>query len=189
MKRLVYAFLLMTLFVSCKYKYVRLLDESDFEWLEAYDDGDTILFESNDGMDTMIVARIIHNTPSPIGINCFSSFYANGMFDNQIPHKGQKYECGMIFHRILQDSTGLVFHFDERISYDKLSPKDFERYEKEGVVYDDAFVIDNRYSSVADDSEVVSEYFIWSKSQGLLEFKYLNGEVYTFYKKLPYKKW
>ena len=31
-------------------------------------------------------------------------------------------------------------------------------------------------------------YFIWSKSKGLLQYKYLNGDVYTFYKKLPYKK-
>ena len=84
---------LMCAFVSCTYKSVHLLDENDYEWLEAYDDGDTILFESNDGIDTMIVARIIHNTPSSIGINCFSGFYANGMFDNQILHKGLRYKC------------------------------------------------------------------------------------------------
>ena len=179
---------LMCAFVSCTYKSVHLLDENDYEWLEAYDDGDTILFESNDGIDTMIVARIIHNTPSSIGINCFSGFYANGMFDNQILHKGLRYKCGLIVHRILQDSTGLVLSFDERISYNKLSPKDFEIYEKEGVVYDDAFVIGNRYSSVADNFEEVTKYFIWSKSKGLVEYKYLNGEVYTFYKKIPREK-
>ena len=33
-----------------------------------------------------------------------------------------------------------------------------------------------------------TEYFIWSKSKGLLQYKYLNGDVYTFYKKIPYKK-
>ena len=168
---------LMCAFVSCTYKSVHLLDENDYEWLEAYDDGDTILFESNDGIDTMIVARIIHNTPSSIGINCFSGFYANGMFDNQILHKGLRYKCGLIVHRILQDST-----------YNKLSPKDFEIYEKEGVVYDDAFVIGNRYSSVADNFEEVTKYFIWSKSKGLVEYKYQNGDVYTFYKKIPRKK-
>ena len=33
-----------------------------------------------------------------------------------------------------------------------------------------------------------TEYVYWSKSKGLLQYKYLNGEVYTFYKKLPYRQ-
>ena len=39
-----------------------------------------------------------------------------------------------------------------------------------------------------DNFEEVTKYFIWSKSKGLVEYKYQNGDVYTFYKKIPRKK-
>ena len=55
-------------------------------------------------------------------------------------------------------------------------------------VYNDAIRIDGSNSQNFSEEKIANEYFIWSKSKGLLQYKYLNGEVYTFYKKIPRKK-
>ena len=57
-----------------------------------------------------------------------------------------------------------------------------------GAHYDDVIRIDDSNSTLYSNTSLNTEYLHWSKSKGLLEYKYLNGEVYTFYKKLPYRK-
>ena len=63
-----------------------------------------------------------------------------------------------------------------------------QQYSFQGAKYDDVIIIDDSNSQIRVKSPYNCEYFIWSKSKGLLQYKYLNGEVYTFYKKLPNKK-
>ena len=59
---------------------------------------------------------------------------------------------------------------------------------KKMTVYTDVIKISDSNSSSYSVERIANEYFIWSKSKGLLQYKYLNGEVYTFYKKIPRKK-
>ena len=58
----------------------------------------------------------------------------------------------------------------------------------DGVEYDDAIIVDDSNSQPLHNALYYCDYFIWSKSKGLLQYKYRNGEVYTFYKKLQYKR-
>ena len=58
----------------------------------------------------------------------------------------------------------------------------------EGIQYDDLIKVDDSNSELYTKEPFNTEYFIWSKSKGLVEYKYLNGDVYTFYKKIPRKK-
>ena len=43
------------LFTSCIYTAMYHFSNSDLEWLSPYEQGDTVLFSSSEGMDTMIV--------------------------------------------------------------------------------------------------------------------------------------
>ena len=54
MKRITY--ILFTLLLSsCFYDAVYNFDKEDLAWMEPYDKRDTIIFASEEGMDTMIV--------------------------------------------------------------------------------------------------------------------------------------
>ena len=57
-----------------------------------------------------------------------------------------------------------------------------------GAHYDDVIRIDDSNSKLYSNTPLNTEYVYWSKSQGLLQYKYLDGKVYTFYKKIPYGK-
>ena len=59
-----------------------------------------------------------------------------------------------------------------------------------GVKYNDAICVnhDNAHAEIADNSPYNCEFFIWSKPEGLIQYKYIDGETYTFCKKLPHKK-
>ena len=53
-----YVFILIpsvVLFTSCIYTAMYHFSNSDLEWLSPYEQGDTVLFSSSEGMDTMIV--------------------------------------------------------------------------------------------------------------------------------------
>jgi hypothetical protein len=167
---------------------VFLFSKKDLEWLAPYRNGDVVLYTSATGMDTMIVSRNLYNTPGLLGLYCFSNFYAEGEYINTIYHSGRRIDCELIIVKESDDYVNLMIDFDKRFSADELQVGDTSTVVVKGHVYDDAITINDGNSSIAQETGTNCEYFIWSKSKGLLEYKYLNGEVYTFYKKIPYKK-
>ena len=91
MKKFSLSLLILITLISCDYNSVHLLDEDDLAWMEAYENGDTVLFASTEGMDTMFVSRTIHNNSHPpFGIYCFTDHYGNALFDNTIIHHQEK---------------------------------------------------------------------------------------------------
>ena len=167
---------------------VFLFSKKDLEWLAPYRNGDVVLYTSATGMDTMIVSRNLHNTPGLLGLYCFSNFYAEGEYINTIYHNGHRIDCELIIVKESDDYVNLMIDFDKRFSADELQVGDTSTVVVKGHVYDDAITINDENSSITQETGTNCEYFIWSKSKGLLEYKYLNGEVYTLYKKLPYKR-
>ena len=96
--------------------------------------------------------------------------------------------CAAIIYEITKHflmNWGYRYLHDEEIT---LHPSDTTTVNVAGKVYSDVLMINDTVSSNVYEDENNCEYFIWSKSKGLLQYKYINGEVYTFYKKLPYKK-
>jgi len=188
--------LVMCSFVSCTYNYVSLLSEKDLEWMEAYNDGDSVLFSAPDGrVDTMIVSRTVSNTPGKFGLYCFSDYRGQGIYENRILHNDHQFECFFFIKKDYQNQAYLTLYFERRslicddlLDDALLRPCDTSQVVVKGYVYNDAIMMNDNNSSISQESENNCEYFIWSKSKGLLQYKYLNGEVYTFYKKLPRKK-
>ena len=81
-----------------------------------------------------------------------------------------------------------MIDFDKRFSEDELQVDETSTVIVKGRVYNDAIILNDGNSSITQETGTNCEYFIWSKSKGLLQYKYLDGEVYTFYKKLPYRQ-
>ena len=165
---------------------VFLFSKKDLEWLAPYHAGDMVFYASATGMDTMIVTRKLYNTPGRLGLYCFSNFYAEGEYINTIYHNGRRIDCEFIMVKVSDDDVDINFRFDKRFAVDGVLVGDTSSVVVEGCVYDDVIILNDGNSSVIEDTGTNCEYLYWSKSKGLLQYKYQNGEVYTFYKKLPY---
>ena len=167
---------------------VFLFSKKDLEWLAPYHDGDMVFYTSPTGMDTMIVSRNLYNAPGLLGLYCFSNFYAEGEYINTIYHNGNRIDCELIIVKESDDYVNLMIDFDKRFSEDELQVDETSTVIVKGRVYNDAIILNDGNSSITQETGTNCEYFIWSKSKGLLQYKYLDGEVYTFYKKLPYRQ-
>ena len=159
-------------------------DDEDRVWLSAYDEGDTILFKSaiTGEMDTMIVKeKYIKDTYNPFMENeAHNIMQAYGYLDLDFSHHGEPVNCGMS----IESERGILkvfLAFAGRIVEKSESKLGMGRTTIGGVTYTDACVCYGRRAELA---EVKVKYFVWSKSKGLIQYRYRDEGVYTFYKKL-----
>jgi hypothetical protein len=104
-------------------------------------------------------------------------------------HGNQLIKCRYRFSKRKEDEIIVYLLVHERYYEEKQKDIHLQKVCYNGKEYDDAIVIDDSNSETKDyDKLLQNDYFIYSKSKGLLQYKYLNGEVYTFYKKIPRKK-
>jgi len=191
MKKTIFILLTLLLFTSCLYEAMYFLTDKDLEWMTPYEKGDTILFLSLNGIDTMTIDEItLYNDDNPWRENEGTSvFNGNSSVKYTIRHSGEMiYGC---FCVIKKDSIRLGVYLDlckRRFGIDDEQELHFCNMNIIGTQYDDVIKIDDSNSTLYSNTPQNTEYVYWSKSKGLLEYKYLNGEVYAFYKKLPYRK-
>ena len=191
MKHWLYILLTITLFTSCLYEAMYFLSDKDMEWMASYEQGDTVLFLSSNGIDTMTIDEItLYNDDNPWRENeGTSTFMGNSSFKYTIKHHNELVDGD--FCVLKEDSMRLSLYLNlrrrRRIVYDE---KELQLCSQviEGIQYDDLIKVDDSNSELYTKEPFNTEYFIWSKSKGLLQYKYLDGEVYTFYKKIPRKK-
>ena len=191
MKKILYTILGTFLLTSCLYDAMYFLTDKDLEWMAPYKQGDTVLFLSSNEIDTMTVDEItLYNDDNSWRENeGTSTFMGNSSFMYTIRHSDEVIDGD--FCIIKEDSMRLSLYLNlrrrRRIVYDE---KELQLCSQniEEIQYDDLIKVDDSNSEFYTKEPFNTVYFIWSKSKGLLQYKYLNGEVYTFYKKLPYKK-
>ena len=183
-------FLLCTfLMTSCVYWGMYHFSDDDLVWLSPYDEGDTILFRSEtDEMDTLIVnEKYVKDIYWPFMENeARNVMEAYGFLDIDVIHQMQLTRSSVSITKKDGDELAVLIAFAHRVQECEQSELRMEEMEIDGVFYSDACLCKGKDFSSPND--IKSEYFIWSKSKGLLQYKYLNGEVYTFYKKIPRKK-
>lgn len=191
MKKIIYILLTITLFTSCLYEAMYFLTDKDLEWMTPYEKGDTILFQSSNGMDTMTIDEItLYNDDNPWRENEGTSVYmGNSAFKYTIRHHRETIDGKFLI--VKEDSSRLSISLRlNRRHLPLLYEKELQLCCRsiEGEIYDDIIEVDDSNSELYTREKLNTEYFIWSKSKGLLQYKYLNGEVYTFYKKIAYKR-
>ena len=191
MKKNVCIFLIMTLLVSCMYEAMYFLTDKDLEWMASYEQGDTVLFLSSNEIDTMTIDEItLYNDDNPWRENeGTSTFMGNGSFKYTIRHSEEMIKGKFL---ILKEDS-LKMSIALRLRRRHLPLRDEKELQLcsqviEGIQYDDLIIVDDSNSELYTKEPFNTEYFIWSKSKGLLQYKYLNGDVYTFYKKIPREK-
>jgi hypothetical protein len=167
--------------------------DEDLEWMSPYEVGDTILFRSSEGVDTMTVERIkVRDEYLPFMANEASTeMNALGSITNKVKHNGESLSNDLVIVKETADRlrVDFIFYFRSHSQYDDTKEGfPFHKVTISDVEYDDAIIIDDKNSKTNVKNTMACEYFIWSKSQGLLQYKYLNGEVYTFYKKIAQER-
>ena len=65
---------------------MRFLSDKDLVWMASYEQGDTILFQSSNGIDTMTIDEItLYNDDNPWRENeGFSTYMGNSAFEHSI---------------------------------------------------------------------------------------------------------
>lgn len=192
MKKVPFILMICTLLVSsCFYLRMYHFCEGDLEWMSPYEQGDTILFKSHEQIDTMIVQeKSIYDSYWPLMKDESSStMNATGVLSNKILHNGDSVTNSFSITKRENNRLRIGLFFEYKGMFcDVPSGITFCKVKVNGIVLEDAILVDDTVSSEKVKKQQSCEYFIWSKSKGLIQYKYLNGDTYTFYKKLLYKK-
>lgn len=179
---------------SCLYEAVYLLDTNNLIWIEPYEKRDTVLFfsEKSKGMDTMIVDnKTLYNDHHALfrEDEGTSVYNANGFYECTVFHNAGHFECELLITKEKEDLMQVYLEFKERrLMFADEKELKMQRMVLNGIEYNDAVIVDDSNSKFLHNARYYCNYFIWSKSKGLIQYQYMNGDTYTFYKKLPYKK-
>ena len=175
---------------SCFYEAMYHISEKDKKWIEPYCQDDTILFRSGDDMDTMtIVEKGVADRIIPLVESEASSiFYGTASIDFTLKHKGRViYPGWLIVVKESDNILSLSTRIDNRqfkvtdTRHIKYSAKQIGR-----TVFKDIIHVDSTNSELYSYEESTPRSFSWSKSKGLLQYVYPNGETYTFYKRITH---
>ena len=175
---------------SCFYKAMYHISEKDKKWIEPYCQDDTILFRSGDDMDTMtIVEKYVADRIIPLMRGEYDETY-NGTTSLHFTVK----------HKSCVSAPGFLI----TIKYDKntlslsirINKRQFKLYDTRHVKYSakqigrtlfkDVISVDSTNSKLFSYDESTPKSFLWSKSKGLIQYVYPNGDTYTFYKRIPH---
>ena len=198
MKKLVVLFLGVSLLASCIFVNY-LLSDDDLVWMSPYEYGDTIVFKSAIGIDSMVITgkRISNNYEYIAHSIGPTEHQGSAAFYGKMCHIGDSLE--VLFKIQKNDETTLRFliGFSERTcwKYRLYADSHLSSKRVKGIDYNDLACIDS-VDMEWPKHPIRSPYNIknmyWSKSKGLIQYEYLptdstQGDVYTYYKKLPYK--
>ncbi|MGN0209551.1 MAG: hypothetical protein ACI391_00350 [Muribaculaceae bacterium] len=172
---------------SCVEKMTHL-SKKDKEWVNAYHEGDTVIYKSNKGnIDTMIVDEVVINDNwNPIAnvgpggnVSIGAAHIRASVF-----HQGDTINYHLWIART--DYFGPIKYqidFDSRMSKDA-----FEEYYPDIVLNDENLTIDDRNSEILNYRK--REYGSnikrarLDKEKGLLYYEFEDGERFTFYKRI-----
>ena len=179
MKKICIFLLCIFLMTSCVYWGMYHFGDDDLVWLTPYDEGDTILFRSEtNGMDTLVVnEKYVKDTME-----------AYGFLDIDLWHDSQSFFSGISITKVKGGGLRVSLPFTRIKKVPLESELKMQQKQIGEKKYTDVFVCTRTDSIFYSKNSPPVQFYLWSKSKGLLQYKYLNGDVYTFYKKIPRKK-
>lgn len=167
---------------SCMYRNMYHLSENDMKWVEVYNVGDTITFPGSQDVDTLIIVeKVVNETNSPfienegqMGDDFRANAYIEGTFIHQLER--MKFSLLIIKNDKIRDAI-LWFVAGQRYG---LGIEDTRNQLTDGF-YRDTIIIDNENSEYGygGPSKCEFEYYIWSKSEGLIEYILTDGNKYV----------
>ena len=161
------------------------ISKSDEKWLSTRNQGDIILFRSENEVDTMtIVKKSVADQILPIASAIGdTTFHGTGSLHFTLKHRGSTISGWVIVAKESDDRLRLSIRIGKRqfdvsdTRHVKYSAKQMGRTFFKDIIY-----VDSTNSELFSYDEYTPRSFSWSKLKGLLQYVYPNGETYTFYK-------
>ena len=175
---------------SCFYKAMYHISEKDKKWIEPYCQDDTILFRFGDDMDTMtIVGKGVADRIIPLVESEASSiFYGTASLHFTLKHRGCVSDPSFLI-AIKENSNTLSLSIRINKRQFKVAETRHVKYSAKQIgrtLFKDVISVDSTNSKLFSYDESTPKSFLWSKSKGLIQYVYPNGDTYTFYKRIPH---
>ena len=171
MKKL-FLFAATMLMSSCVYSHMYHFEDGDLEWMDPYEAGDVIAFETSTGTDRLyITEKKIYDQASPFldneGQEWFGDYYANAVYVGYFIHNNSKHDFCMIISK--RSDGGLEF-------YNHL----MDLFSNEIKITKDTIVVDTTNANYKRSGPQPDncESFKWSKKEGLIEYRLRDGTIY-----------
>lgn len=169
--------------MSCQYNSTKLLNKDELKWLEVYSGKETLLYRSSmHEMDTIVISKKVDNKPRTLGFYYYTDFYGGAEFQCNIRHNGKNIPLSFFMIKNFDDSTKLSIRMNNSFVSGILPKKITDEIEIDGMIYDDIIVIKDTSWCESSKSPYNCIHMVWSKSKGLIQYTYCNGETFTFYK-------
>ena len=196
MKKLVVLFCGVSLLVSCIYENY-LLSEDDLVWISSYEYGDTILYKSENEIDSLVITeKRIYNDRHFIAPSIGpTESRGTACINCKMCHESDSLDIVLIIERTDDVTLQTYIRFSQR-KYSKFRQDGDDHLasrQVNGIEYNDLACIDSVDMEWGRRMRPYNvKKMLWSKSKGLIQYEYLptdstQGSIYTYYKKLPYK--
>lgn len=166
----------------CTYNSITHLDDKELQWMKSYtEENETLYFCSKSDTDTMIVKEIeIFNSLNPFIQNeGVSEYKACGDISYEIKHNGS-FISGS-FSILKEDNNKPVLlslilcdRYALNIKYNLVS------HRCHNYIYRDCIIVDDNNSEIGQyqSNNCGINRFVWSKSKGLLNYSFEDGQIY-----------
>ena len=190
MRRIFISLLCALSLTSCFYKAMYHISEKDKKWIEPYCQDDTILFRSGDDMDTMtIVEKDVADRIIPlVESEASDTFSGNASLFFTLKHRGCVSDPSFLIV-IKENSNTLSLSIRINKRQFKVAETRHVKYSAKQIgrtLFKDVISVDSTNSKLFSYDESTPKSFLWSKSKGLIQYVYPNGDTYTFYKRIPH---
>ena len=152
-------------------------DQDDKIWLSSYHEGDTILFRSPKDCDTLVVEEIYYNDSyfPFITSTARNVMNAYSYVEMTVHHKCEPLTCMLALEK-KDEGTMIRINFNDKLEKENKANIRLNYKVIGKNNYEDVFLCTGK-SSIFSQKEI--ECYYWSKSQGLIQYKCSNGDIYT----------
>ncbi|WP_155950070.1 hypothetical protein [Prevotella sp. P6B4] len=182
MKKLL-SILLVFVVSSCIYKNVYHFEEDDLMWINVYSLGDTVRLETTNGCDLLCMTkRKVFDKKAPFieneGQEVLGDYNAVAYYEGFFVHNSTRHRVWVSITKNSHKGLYASFHIGGRYCFS--IEKDSRNLNGDGTSIKDTIVIDNKNSTLGNREPCADdfEYIKWSKNEGLMEYRLLDGTIY-----------
>lgn len=178
----IFVIMSLLLICSCVYKNMYHFENGDLDWITSYNEGDTIRFQTNNGIDLLYIdKKIIYDKSSSFieneGQEFLGDYHASAHYVGTFIHNQKSHYFSLSIQKKSDSSLDFQIVFVERYCY---GISDERNMDNNGISLKDTIIIDNANSeySISGPKSYNCEYLKWSKRDGLVEYRLRDGTVY-----------
>ena len=164
---------------SC-YNNVYNFDDRDYEWVDCYNEGDTIVFNTNDCTDYLYISKkTIYDDHHPTVRNeshLWTDYHSSIAYEGTLRHKACRLEFWAKMFKCYDGSLEMYVSLGERYIF---GAQDSINMNGDGTYFKDTIFIDMKKSQPEPKFAWKDcEYIKWAKGVGIVGYKFRDGTIY-----------